>query len=373
MNNRKMSSPNSNNTRTQRISSLGINEQNSKQVEQEKSSMEKVAKFLASTYYNISKILIFSGVIVGGWVLLTNYNVFPVIEKIFVRDENPEKTKETLVQITGLDFNKDVVKEEEFKSIKNKIDSEMSSIILERSLFDEGQTAFNSQMKAYYTQSYFEKTTTDDVLYNSLSKIYGFKNRYPYSVSLTSIGKVIKNNSAVTKAIIDINAVDDDRGFHVTSIALFFNDKYEITDMKVVFENKDYVNTRTPLDEKYSLITNSNTTNMVKEINKFIKDFTNKALYDKMQISAIDITNSQLKSFLSNLDIVEKDYDVLSELFKLIKGNTNNMAIVEYMQTDFDVVPVNSLVIAVKTTEKVYKYNLEFNRDSEKLVSISRI
>ena len=49
------------------------------------------------------------------------------------------------------------------------------------------------------------------------------------------------------------------------------------------------------------------------------------------------------------------------------------MAIVEYMQTDFDVVPVNSLIIAVKTTEKVYKYNLEFNRDSEKLVSISRI
>ena len=118
MNNRKMSSPNSNDTRTQRISSLGINEQNSKQVEQEKSSMEKVAKFLASTYYNISKILVFSGVIVGGWVLLTNYNVFPVIEKIFVRDENPEKTKETLVQITGLDFNKDVVKEEEFTAYK---------------------------------------------------------------------------------------------------------------------------------------------------------------------------------------------------------------------------------------------------------------
>ena len=360
------------NLRTQRVP-LGINEQETKAEKKEKATPEKVAKFLGSTYYNISKVLIVSVGLVGGWVFVTNYNVFPVIEKIFVRDEGSEKVKETLIPIKSLDFNKDTVKEEEFKEIKKKIDSEISSIILERSLFDEGQESFNNQMKTFYTQKYVGKNATDDVLYNALSRIYASKNKYPYSVSLTSIGKIMKNDVPVTKAVIDINAVDDDRGFHVTSIALFMNDKYEIDDMKVIFEDKDYINTRTPLDADYSLITNSSATNMVREVNKFYKEFTNKSLYDKLQISAIDVTGSQLKSFLTNIDIKEKDYDVLSELFKLIKGNSNNLSIIEYMQTDFEAMPINSIIFAVKTTEKVYKYNLEFNRNSEELITISKV
>lgn len=360
------------NLRTQRVS-LGINEKETITENKEKATPEKVAKFLGSTYYNISRFLIVSVGLVGGWVLVTNYNVFPVMEKIFLKEEGSEKIKENLIPIKGLDLSKDIVTEEEFKKIKNKIDSEISSIILERSLFDEGKESFNNQIKTFYTQKYAEKTATDDILYNALSKIYASKNKYPYSISLTSIGKVMKNDVPVTKAVIDINAVDDDRGFHVTSIALFMNNKYEIDDMKVIFEDKDYINTRTPLDENYSLITNSSATNMVRGVNKFYKEFTNKALYDKLQISALDVTGSQLKSFLTNIDIKEKDYDVLSELFKLIKGNSNNLSIIEYIQTDFEAIPINSIILAVKTTEKVYKYNLEFNRNSEELITISKI
>lgn len=370
MNNDKNIKP-GNNTRTKRTYSIGINSK--EEPKREKTTIEKIASFLGSTYYNISKVLIFTVGITGVGLLVTNYNVFPVVEKIFVRDEDVEKAKETLVEIQGLDLNKDIVTEEEFKTIKNRIDSEISSIILEESIFKEGQSAFNNKMKMFYTQGYLEKITTDDVLYNALSSIYDFDNRYPYSISLTSIGKVMRNNKPVTKVIVDINAVDDDRGFHVTSLAMFFNNKYEIQDMKLVFENKDYINTRTPLDAEYSLITNSTSNIMVREINKFIKDFNNKALYDKIQISSLDINNSQLKSFFSNLDIEQKDYDVLSELFKLIKGNTRNFAVVEYMQTDFDAEATTSIIIGVKTTEKTYKYNLQFDRCTENLISISKI
>lgn len=360
-----------NNTRTKRTYSIGIN--NKEEAKKEKTTIEKTASFLGSMYYNISKVIILAVGITGVGVLTTNYNVFPVIEKIFVRDENTEKVKETLMEIEGLDLYKDIVTEEEFKTIKNRIDSEISSIILEESLFKEGQSAFNNKMEMFYTQGYLDKTITEDVLYNALGEIYDFEYRYPYSVSLTSIGKVMRNNKAVTKAVVDINAVDDDRGFHVTSLAVFFNNKYEIQDMKLIFENKDYLNTRTPLDAEYSLVANSTSNIMVREINKFVKEFNNKALYDKIQISSLDINNSQLKSFFSNLDIEQKDYDVLSELFKLVKGNSRNFAVVEYMQTDFNAEATTSIIIGVKTTEKTYKYNLQFDRTTEKLVSISKI
>lgn len=360
-----------NKAKTKRVYSLGIN--NKEEPKREKTTIEKIASFLGSMYYGISVILILTISVTGVGILVTNYNVFPIIEKIFIKDENAEKAKETLIEIQGLDLNKDIVTEEELQTIKNRIDSEIASVILEESLFKEGQIAFNNKMKIFYTQSYLEKINTEDVLYNALSEIYDFDNRHPFSVSLTSIGKVMKNDKSVTKAIVDINAEDDDKGFHVTSIAMFFNNKYEIQDMKVVFNNKDYVNTRTPLNLEYSLVTNSTYNIMVREVNKFLKDFNNKSLYDKIQMSSLDINNSQLKAFFSNLDIEQKDYDALSELFKLVKGNTRNLAIIEYIQTDFNTEAITSIVIGVKTTEKIYKYNLQFDRCTESLISISKI
>lgn len=360
-----------NKAKTKRVYSLGINDK--EEPKRQKTTIEKIASFLGSMYYGISIILILTISVTGVGILVTNYNVFPIIEKIFIKDENAEKAKETLIEMQGLDLNKDIVTEEELQIIKNRIDSEIASVILEESLFKEGQIAFNNKMKMFYTQSYLEKINTEDVLYNELSEIYDFDNRHPFSVSLTSIGKVMKNDKSITKAIVDINAVDDDKGFHVTSIAMFFNNKYEIQDMKVVFNNKDYVNTRTPLNLEYSLVTNSTYNIMVREINKFLKDFNNKSLYDKIQMSSLDINNSQLKAFFSNLDIEQKDYDVLSELFKLVKGNTRNLAIIEYIQTDFNTEAITSIVIGVKTTEKIYKYNLQFDRCTESLISISKI
>lgn len=369
MNNNKNEKP-ENNLRMKRTYSIGIKDD---EVKVEKTLLEKMTSFLGSMYYNVSKITIFVVGITGVGVLVTNYNVFPVLEKIFVKEDGTQKAKETLIETKGLDFNKDIVTEEEFRNIHSRITSEVSSVILEKSLFDEGQEAFNEKMKLFYTQGYIEKTVTDDVLYNVLENIYKYNHRYPYSVSITSIGKVMKNDKPVTKVVVDINGVDDDMGFHVSSVAMFLNSKYEIQDMKTIFENKEYVNTRTPLDIEHSLIKNSTANIMTREVNKFLKEFNNKSLYDKIQISSMDINNSQLKSFFSNLDIEQKDYDALSELFNLIKGNSRNLAIVEYMQTDFDAVPYTSIILGVKTTEKTYKYNLQFDRGEEKLISISKI
>ena len=342
-------------------------------IKKEKTVLEKMTSFLGSMYYNISKtiILVVTGVTV--FVLVTNYNVFPVMEKVFVREENISKVKDALIPMKGIDFNKDIVTEEEFKAIYDKVNAQMTPVILEKSIFEEGKSAFDEKMKPFYTDSFMEKIVTDDVMYNALASIYSHDNRLPYSVSITSIGKVMKNDKPVTKVVLDINAVDDDLGFHVSSLALFYNNKQEIQDMKVIFEGKDYQNTRTPLDLEYSRVNNSSNTIMIRELNKFFKEFNNKALYDKVQMSAMDINNSQLKSFFSNLDIENKDYEVLSDLFKTIKGTSSNLSVMEYMQTDFDAVASTSIILGVKTTEKIHKYNLQFDRYSEELISISKV
>lgn len=342
-------------------------------VEKEKTMLEKMTSFLGSMYYNISKTIIIVVTAVGVFVLATNYNVFPVLEKVFVKEENVAKVKDALIPMKGLDLNKDIVTEEEFKSIYDKINTQIAPIILEESMFREGKSAFDERMKPFYSSAYYEKLGSNDTMYNALASIYSYDNRKPFSVSVTSVGKVMRNDNPVTKIVVDVNAVDDDMGFHVTSLAMFFNKKQEIQDIKTIFEAKDYEVTRTPIDLEYSCVSNSTNTVMIREINKFFKEFNNKALYDKVQMSAMDINNSQLKSFFSNLDIDNKDYEVLSELFKTIKGTSSNLSIMEYMQTDFDTVPATSIILAVKTSEKIHKYNLQFDRRSEELVSISRV
>ena len=115
-----------NNTRTRRTYSIGIKEE--KEIKKEKTLLQKVTSFLASTYYNISKVIILSITIVGFGVLITNYNVFPILEKIFLIEEGSAVSKDSLIEIKGLNLNNDFVTEEEFKTVYNRLSNELSVI-----------------------------------------------------------------------------------------------------------------------------------------------------------------------------------------------------------------------------------------------------
>lgn len=335
--------------------------------------LKKMLSFFGSLFFNVSGITILIISLVAGVVIFTGFDVIPIMEQVFIVDSELNISSSQIEKVKGLDLTKDVVSELEFASILDKVNNEMNDILTQRSIFDEGRQAFNNKMRVFYSNEYSALVETEDVLYEALKDIYSIEYRYPYSTTVTSVGKVIKDGQPVTKAIIDINGVDDDLGFHVWSLALFFNKKQEVESIKVLSEDLDLKNTRTPLDTENSLIKDTVNTFMSKEVSAFMKEFNNKGLYEKSKLNTSEINESQQKAFFSKLSLEQKSYDVLGELFNTIQGDTSNLSVIEYINTDLGGISLTNIILGVKISGEVVKYNLEFNRDEQVLVNISKI
>jgi hypothetical protein len=177
----------------------------------------------------------------------------------------------------------------------------------------------------------------------------------------------------MTKLSVDINAVDDDLGFHVWNIALFLNSDYKINEIKVLAENKTMKNTRTPLDPSLAVITNGINDSMVRSLNTFYKGMTNETLYNKLSAGSKSFSQSQLKAFFSKLNLQEKDYDVLTEMFELSRGNCSNFAITEVISTDFDGEPITDIIMSIQVGDDIYRYDLQYNRRDKALIAIAKL
>lgn len=360
-----------------KINTDSIKHPNVAPVKSEVSSSEAIDKMLSlgkSFFVNGTVIVAITTIVVGGTIFFTGYDPIPIIEKHFIYTSKDDGVEvDEIVELTSLDLSKDLTSEDVFDTLYNMVNVDLGEVVLNQDLFYEGREAFNSQMSKFYSSEYLEQLSTNDIVYNVLESIYEGENRYPYSTTLTSIGKVIRNSKPLTKLSIDINAVDDDLGFHVWNLALFLNSDNQITDVKVLAENKTLKNTRTPLNPSLAVITNGVKDSTSRSVNTFLKDISNESLYNKFVASAKPFNQSQLKAFFSKLNMQEKDYDVLTEMFKISKGNGSNFAITEVISTDFDGEPITDIILSLKSGEEMYRYDLQYNRRDKAIIKISRL
>ena len=315
-----------------------------------------------------------TAIIVGGTIYFTGYDPIPIIEKHFIYASDTDDIQEDIVEmLPGLNTSKALISEDLFNDLYNFVSLDLAQVILDEELFRKGREDFNTKIAEFYSTQYQDAIVTDDVIYNALRDIYSTENRYPYSLTLTSVGKVMRDGKAVTKISVDINSVDDDLGFHVWNIALFLNNNKEIVDAKILAENKSLKNTRTPLSPSLSLITNGVDDSTIRTTKAFLKGMTNEALYNKIVASGKEFNQSQLKAFFSKLSLQDKDYEVLSEMFKVSKGVGSNFAITEVMATDFNGEPLTDIIISIKSNGNTYKYDLVYNRREKALVKVSTV
>lgn len=353
-----------------------INQYN-KYKSKEVSSGEAIDKMLSigkSFFVNGTIFIAISTVAIGGFVFFSGYDPIPIIEKNFIYTSKKDTTEENVItKLASLNISKDLITEDVFNKYYDFVNIDLREVLLDNNLFNDGSKSFNAKMIDFYSEEYIKNLSSNDVIYNALSDIYDGENRYPYSLSLTSIGKVIRNSKALTKLSVDINAVDDDLGFHVWNLALFMDDNGKITDVKVLAENKTLKNTRTPLSPSLSLITNGIKDSTTRSVNTFLKGITNENLYNKLVANGKSLNTSQLKAFFSKLNLSNIDYDTLTEMFEVSKGNGSNFAITEVISTDFDGEPITNIILSLKLDDNTYKYDLQYNRRDKALIGVSKL
>lgn len=313
-------------------------------------------------------------ILIGGFVYFTGYDVVPIIEKHFIYTSKEEDTSElAITKLHSIDLSKNLPSEDVFTKLYDFVSVDIGEIILDEELFNSGRESFNSKISGLSSEKYSAEMLSDSAFYSALESIYSSNNRYPYSVTLTSIGSVTRGSKVFTKLSVDINAVDDDLGFHVWNLAVFLNNDNKIEDVKILAENRSLTNTRTPLDPSLSVITNGVNDNLSRSVNTFLKGLTNESLYNKLIAGNKPFNKSQLKAFFSKLNIEDINYDVLSEMFEISKGNGSNFAVTEVLSTDFDGEPITDVILSIKSGEDTYMYDLQYNRREKALVSISKV
>lgn len=344
---------------------------------QEVSHSEAIDKMLSigkNFFINGTAFIAATSILVGGFVFFTGYDVVPIIEKHFIYTSSDAASSEvTITKLPGMNLSKSLPSEDVFNKLYDFVNVSLGEIILDEELYKTGRESFNSKIASLSSAEYSAEMLSNSAFYDALDSIYSSDNRYPYSVTLTSIGSVMRGSKTLTKLSVDINAVDDDLGFHVWNLSVFLNSDNKIEDVKLLAENKTLNNTRTPLDPSLSVITNGTNDNINRSVNTFLKGLTNENLYKKLVASDKPFNESQLKAFFSKLNISDINYDVLSEMFEISKGNGSNFSITEVLNTDFDGEPITDIILSIKSGEDVYKYDLQFNRREKVLVTISKV
>ena len=354
-----------------------INDTKKKVEHKEVSSSEAIDKMLSlgkTFFVNGTIFIAATTILVGGTIFVTGYDPIPIIEKHFIYTSKEEsKSEDVISKMASIDLSKNLPSEDVFNKLYDLVNVKLGTILLDEDLFKSGRESFNAKLAQYSTTNYTGEMVTDSAFYRTLESIYSSTNRYPYSVTLTSIGSVTRGSNVLTKLSVDINAVDDDLGFHIWNLAVFLTSDNKIQDVKIIAENKTLKNTRTPLEPSLSVITNSANDTLTRSVNSFLKGITNENLYKKLVAGAKSFNDSQLKALFSKLNIKDKNYDVLSDMFEISKGNGSNFAITEVISTDFDGEPITDVILSIKSNDEVYKYDLQFNRREKTLVSISKV
>lgn len=277
-------------------------------------------------------------------------------------------------QVKGLELGKSEINADTIAGFSSYF-NEFKDKLADDKSFDESQNKYMQGLKDYLNYDYFidmSSNKKENVFVNVLKDIHSDKNRHIYSITLVGLGKAVEDNVELYKAVVDVNAVDDNIGFHVQRLNVYMG-----ADKKIFKAEKDGIlhdqaNTTSPLTGK-SVIDGSTNKEFEGELNLLIKNMKNKSLYNKIGAGTLNVDSSEWKAFASKLNIKEPDVVALYDMFKQGKGEFNSWGVVSFINTDIEVSPMTTYTIDVADETNVASYKIDFNRTNNKILKVSKV
>lgn len=285
-----------------------------------------------------------------------------------------EQVVSPVKQVKGINLEKAQLNAETVKSFASFF-NEFKDKLSDEKLYDKSKNSYLENLKSYLSLDYYhsiENNKADNIFTGVLNDVTSKPNRHIESITLVGLGKAIYSDKEVYKAIIDINSMDDDIGFHIQRLNVYIGDDKRI--LKATKEGSmfDQANTTTPLTIQSIVNVNSNN-EFVSELNHIIKEMKNKNLYNKVKDGTLKVDSPEWKSFASNLNIKEPDVVVLFDMFKQGKGELKSWGIVEQENKDIDVTAITTYIMKVADEKEIGSYSIDFKRANNKILKISKV
>lgn len=260
----------------------------------------------------------------------------------------------------------------------DKIAKSLEQKLKDKDLYIENITSsskrtFYSYQNEIFSKEYIEainNETKKDILIEVLGEIYSTANRRVYSATVVSLGKEVVNHKEVYNLILDVNAVDDDLGFHIQRLNLTLDNNKMIIDAHKIGGLVDEINTTTPITEDTD-ISASVHKEFVAELKSLITSMSNKALYDKLVQENKNGESSEFKSFISRVNLTNKNLNSLYDMFKSGKGEFKTYVITSYAHKNIDAEPITTYTVTIPYEGGVSSFYIDFNRLNNKIVGVN--
>lgn len=233
--------------------------------------------------------------------------------------------------------------------------------------------------KNYYDlEKYFVNTKdffTDDYYKNLLeNKNNNFEkiayNIYSKENQIYKQAKIIEIEEESDKryVIVEISYLNDSKSFIIDKIKLSIDNECKISDSEIISQGEAVDNTTKALSADDSILTDNEVDNFKKIFSSFLGNMSNEELYKNIENEESQL---ELTSLIENLNLENKDNEVLKKLFLAGRGNFNNYYITKVYLDDKDALAKSLFTVSFVNGKNVKEFKVYFSRISQSITSIS--
>ena len=220
--------------------------------------------------------------------------------------------------------------------------------------------------KDFFTNDYYESIVENKN--NNLKKIAD--NIYSKENQFFKPGKIIEFEEDINKRyiVVEIVYLNDSKSFITDKIKLTIDDECKISDSEIISQGEVVDNTTKALTSEGSIISDNEINNFKRVFSNFLGEMYNEELYENIEDEESKL---ELSSLIENLNLENKDDEVLKKLFLMGRGTFNNYYITKVYLEDKDSLAKSLFTVSFVNGRNVTEFKVYFSRINQSITSIS--
>ena len=220
--------------------------------------------------------------------------------------------------------------------------------------------------KDFFTNDYYESIVENKN--NNLKKIAD--NIYSKENQFFKQGKIIEFEEDINKRyiVVEIVYLNDSKSFITDKIKLTIDDECKISDSAIISQGEVVDNTTKALTSEGSILSDNEINNFKRVFSNFLGEMYNEELYINIEDEESKL---ELSSLIENLNLENKDDEVLKKLFLMGRGTFNNYYITKVYLEDKDALAKSLFTVSFVNGRNVTEFKVYFSRINQSITSIS--
>lgn len=228
---------------------------------------------------------------------------------------------------------------------------------------------FYAPIKTFFDENYLSKIESGEnknILGKVIDNIYYKENTKFKEARIIGVGETLYS----TKIEVEVVSIDDTTSFGIQYIDIYLNQDNLINDIILIADLTTAQNTTKEITDDSLLLKDNN--EFINVFETFITPFKSKTIYDlSLNSEKQQDFEYEINVVLDNIEMQNKNNEVLKTLFKAGKASFDNYGIVEYMNYDKNAEPITVYKVRFSLEGELIDFTINYNRLEKVIQKIS--